>query len=152
MKLRHRLCVASLLFPALMLGQTAAPPAKPASSPSSGNYPVMSTAAKNRAKQLFGYFESGQSAQLYAAFSEQMRKSGSSAQLTTVSKKIGTEWGREVKVLGENFAPDMLAANTIYSRFSQFAKSKDPILTLMSINQQGEASTFKFQPAPPPSG
>src|SRR5215472_13433383 len=137
-----------------MFAQTA-PAAKstPSSSGASGSYPVMSTAAKNRARQLFGYFESGQSAQLYAAFSEQLKKSGgSSAQLTTVSKKIGTEWGREVKMLGENFAPDMLAPITIYSRFSQFAKSKDPIVTMIAINQQGEAATFKFQPAPQPSG
>jgi hypothetical protein len=138
-----------------MFAQDAAPAAKskPSSSAASGSYPVMSTAAKNRARQIFGYFESGQSTQLYGAFTEQMKKSGgTSAQLATVSKKIGTEWGRETKMLGENFAPDMLSPNTVYSRFSQFAKSKDPILTVIAINQQGEAGTFKFQPAPPPSG
>jgi hypothetical protein len=113
----------------------------------------MSTAAKNRARQIFGYFESGQSGPLYAAFSERMKKSsGNSEHLATVSKKIGTEWGRETKMLGENFAPDMLAPNTIYSRFSQFAKSKDPIFTLIVIDQQGEVVLFKFQPAPQPSG
>jgi hypothetical protein len=64
MKLRHRFCVTSLVFPALIFAQTA-PAAKstPSASGASGSYPVMSTAAKNRARQLFGYFESGQSAQ-----------------------------------------------------------------------------------------
>ena len=149
MKLRHRLCVATLLFPALMFAQTA-PAAKPASS---GSYPVMSNAAKNRARQLFGYFESGQSGPLYAAFTDQMKKlGGSSAQFATMSKKTGTEWGRETKMLGENFAPDLHAPNTIYSRFSQFSKSKDPIFTAILIDPQGQAALFKFQAGPQPSG
>jgi hypothetical protein len=138
-----------------MFAQTAAPATKPAPSApaASGNYPVMSTAAKNRARQLFGYFESGQSAPLYAALSEGMKKrGGNSAQLATLSKKVGTEWGRETKMLGENFAPDMLAPNTIYSRFSQFAKSKDPIYTVMAIDQQGQITLFQFRPAPQASG
>jgi murein DD-endopeptidase MepM/ murein hydrolase activator NlpD len=138
-----------------MFAQTAAPATKsaPSTTASSGSYPLMSTAAKNRARQLFGYLESGQSAQLYAAFSEQMKKSGGGrVQLTTVSKKIGSEWGREVKMLGENFAPDTLAPNTIYSRFSQFAKSKDPIYTILAIDQQGQVALLRFQPAPQPSG
>jgi len=82
-----------------------------------------------------------------------MKKSGgSSAQFATVSKKIGTQWGRETKMLGENFAPDMLAPNTIYSRFSQFAKSKDPILTILAIDQEGQVALLQFRPAPPASG
>ena len=154
MKLRHRLCAATWLFPALMFAQTAASATKsaPSTAASSGSYPVMGTAAKNRARQLFGYFESGQSAQLYAAFSEPMKKSGGGSVQTTVSKKIGSEWGREVKMLGENFAPDILAPNTIYSRFSQFAKSKDPISTIFAIDQQGQVALLRFQPAPQPSG
>ena len=138
-----------------MFAQTAASATKsaPSTAASSGSYPVMSTAAKNRARQLFGYFDSGQSAQLYAAFFGQRKKSGGgSAQLTTVSKRIGAEWGREVKMLGENFAPDMFAPNTIYSRFSQFAKSKDPIYTILAIDQQGQVAWLRFQPAPQPSG
>jgi hypothetical protein len=138
-----------------MFAQSAAPAAKPAASTpaaSTGSYPVMSNAAKNRARQLFGYFESGQAASLYAAFSDQMKKQGSSAQFATISKKLGTEWGRETKMLGENFAPDMLAANTIYSRFSQFAKAKDPIFTVIAITQQGQVQLFQFHPSPPATG
>lgn len=81
-----------------------------------------------------------------------MKKAGSSVQLAAVSKKIGTEWGREEKMIGENFVPDMLAANTIYSRFSKFSKSKDPIYTVISIDQQGEIQVFQFRPSPPASG
>jgi hypothetical protein len=73
---------------------------------------------------------------------------GGSVRLTAVSKKIGSEWGREVKMLGENFAPDMLAPNTNYSRFSQFAKSKDPIYTILAIDQQGQVALLRFQAAP----
>lgn len=52
--------------PTLMFAQTAAPAAKPPplTAGSSGSYPVMSTAVKNRARQLFGYLESGQTTQL----------------------------------------------------------------------------------------
>src|ERR1039457_3177810 len=99
-----------LLFPALMFAQTASPAARkkpPALAVSGGSYPVMSAAAKSRARQLFGYFESGQSAALYAAFGPQMKKNSSAAKLATVSKQLGTEWGREQKMIGENFAPDM---------------------------------------------
>ena len=154
MTLRHRLCVATLLLPALVFVQAASPAAGLASPApaASGNYPVMSASAKSRCRQLFGYFESGQSAPLYAAFSEQMKKSGSNTQLATVSKKVGTEWGREEKMIGENFAPDMLAPNTIYSRYSKFSKSNDPIYTVLAIDQQGEIQVFQFHPSPPASG
>jgi len=153
--LRHHLCVATLLFPALMFAQAAAPAAKqasPAPIASGGSYPVMSAAAKSRCRQLFGYFETGQSAALYAAFSQQMKKSGTSTQLATLSKKVGTEWGREEKIIGENFAPDMLAANTVYSRYSKFSKSKDPIFSVAVIDQSGEIQLFQFRPSPPAPG
>jgi len=152
--LRHHLCVATLLFPALMFAQAAAPAPKKASpAPAvSGSYPVMSAAAKSRCRQLFSYFESGQSAALYGAFSQQMKKSGSSTQLATLSKKVGTEWGREEKIIGENFAPDMLALNTVYSRYSKFSKPKDPIFTLVVIDQLGQIQLFQFRPSPPAPG
>jgi peptidase M23-like protein len=153
--LRRCLCVATLLFPILMFAQTAVPAPKreaPATPVSGGNYPVMSAAAKSRARQLFGYVESGQSAALYAAFSPQMKKTSSSSKLTALSKQIGSELGREQKMLGENFVPDMVAADTVYSRYSQFSKSKDPIFTLMVIDQQGQIGLFQFRPSPPPPG
>ena len=90
MKLRQHVVVAMLLFPALMFAQTAAPAAKkpaPAPAVSGGSYPVMSAAAKSRARQLFGYFESGQSAALYAAFAPQMKKNSSAAKMADSVKE-----------------------------------------------------------------
>ena len=69
-----------------------------------------------------------------------------------MDKKLATQWGREQKMLGENSAPDMLVANTVYSRYSQFSKIKDPIFTAIIINQAGEVELFQFRPSPPPSG
>ena len=154
MKLRQHV-VAMLLFPALMFAQTAAPaPKKPAPAPAAapGSYPVMSAATKTRARQLFGYFESGQSSALYAAFSPQMKARSSGPNTATVAKKMGNEWGREEKMLGENFGPDLLAASTIYSRYSQFSKTKDPIFTVITLNEQGQITVLQFQPSPPATG
>ncbi len=144
-----------LLFPALMFAQTEAPAPKkqpPASAASPGNYPVMSAAAKSRAHQLFGYFDSGQSAALFAAFSPQMKAKSNAANTTAVAKKIGNEWGHEEKMLGENFGPDLLSANTVYSRYSQFSKAKDPIFTVIALNEQGQIAVIQFQPSPAATG
>ena len=145
-----------LLFPVLMFAQAASPAAKPkaaaAPAASGGSYPVMSTAAQVRARQLFGYFESGQSAALYAAYSPQLKKNADNVRLSEASKKVGTEWGREQKMLGENFAPDLLSANTVYSRYSQFTKLKEPIFIVMMLNEQGQIEMFQPRPDPPPTG
>ena len=155
MRLRPHMLVAMLLFPALMFAQTASPAAPKGaatSAVSGGSYPVMSAAVKSRARQLFGYFESGQSAPLYASFSTEMKKRNAGAKMADVAKKIGSEWGREQKMIGENFAPDMLSRNTVYSRYSQFSKSKDPIFTVMVLNEQGQIELFQFRPDPPATG
>jgi hypothetical protein len=154
-KLRQHLVVAMWLFPALMFAQAASPAHKKEASALAvprGSYPEMSTAAKSRARQLFGYFESGQSVALYAAFGPQMKKNSSAAKMATVAKQIGSEWGREEKMLGENFAPDMVAANTVYSRYSQFSKSKNPIFTIIVVDEQGQVGLLQFRPDPPLTG
>jgi len=154
-RLRPHVLVAMLLFPALMFAQTASPAPKkvsPTPATAAGSYPVMSAAAKSRARQLFGYFESGQSTPLYASFAPEMKKRNAGAKMADVAKKIGSEWGREQKMIGENFAPDMLSPNTVYSRYSQFSKSKDPIFTVMVLNEQGQIELFQFRPDPPPTG
>lgn len=153
MKLRQSWCAVMLLFPALLLAQAASSSPKTQASPATrgGDTPVMSTAAKTRAKQIFGYFNSGQTAALYAAFGPQMRKNTSPAKLSAMAKQLAVEWGREQKLLGENFAPDLLTAGTVYSRFSQFSKAKDPILTMATVDEHGQVSLLQFRPAPPPS-
>lgn len=155
MKLSQQVLITMLLHPALVFAQAASPAAKPAAAApaaSAGSYPVMSAAAKARARQLFGYFESGQSAALYAASSPELKKNTNHARPSEVSKKVGTEWGREQKMLGENAAPDMLSANTVYSRYSQFTKLKEPISTVLMLNEQGQIEMFQPRPDPPPTG
>lgn len=152
MTLRQRMCVAVLLFPALLFSQTASPAAKPASqapaAASGGGYPVMSVAAKSRARQLYGYFESGQSAQLFAALSAGMKKRSSAAKMAAMSKSMSEQLGREEKNLGDNFAPDILSSNTVYSRLSQYSKSKDPLFSVMIIDDQGLIEMMQFRPVP----
>lgn len=154
MKLCPRLCFAMLLFPALVLSQSASPAPKEPAAPamSGGSYPIMSATAKSRARQLYGYFESGQSAALFAAFGSQMKKGSSATKVASINKEMVTQFGREDKMLGENFAPDLLQNNTVYSRLSQFTKRKDPIFTVMIVDEQGQIAMFQFRPAPPAPG
>src|SRR3974390_1306679 len=145
----------TLLLPALLFAQTSSPaPTRQSASPaaSSGSHPVMSAAAKARARQVFGYFQSGQSAQLFAAFSPRMKKVSSSEKVTTMAKEVTTQWGREEKILGENFAPDLLSKTTVYSRFSQFAKSKELVYTVIVIDEQGQVAIIQPRPVPPAPG
>jgi hypothetical protein len=148
---RHRFFVAMVLFPALLLAQTAAiAPKTPAPAPTAaGNYPVMSAAAKARARQIYGYFENGQSAQLYAAFSAAMKKNGSPAKAAGWTKEMDAKLGKEQKVLGENFVPDVISKGTVYSRFVQFAKSKDPVFAALIVDEQGMLTAMQFRPSPP---
>lgn len=155
MKFHKQALVAMLMFPALMFAQDASPTPKPeakAPAVAAGSYPVMSAAAKGRARQLFGYFESGQSAALYAAFSPKMKQNSGRSKMADVSKHMGGEWGREEKMIGENFVPDLLSAATVYSRYSQFSKIKDPIFTVMALDEKGQILLLQFQPDPPPTG
>ena len=153
MKLRHFLLVVCLLFPALVLAQSTPSASKPeVSSASAGNYPVMSSAAKSRLRQLYGYFESGQSSQFYAAFSPELKKARSAATLATALKSIQTQLGREDKMLGENFSPELGTKTTVYARFSQFTKAKDPVFTVLVIDQQGQIVVFQPRPVPTQPG
>jgi len=150
---RHFSIVLILLFPALLFAQAASPTPKPESATpavSQGSYPVMSATAKARARQLFGLFESGQSAQLFASFAPPLKKEGSVAKLATTAKEVATQWGREQKILGENFAPDLLSRATVYSRFSQFSLIKVPVFTVMVLDEQGQVMMIQPRPVPTP--
>jgi hypothetical protein len=141
-----------LLFPTLLFAQ-AAKPAAPAEQPApttGGSYPVMSSAAKARLRQLFTYLESGQSSALFAAFSPQMKKGGTVAKVAEMEKELASRVGREQKMLGENFAPEIMSKNTVYSRYSQFSKSKDPVFTFMAIDEQGQIVVLQSRPMPAP--
>jgi hypothetical protein len=142
-----------LLFPTLMFAQASAPASKPDSSASaarSGSFPVMSTAAKNRARQLYGYYADGQSAPLFAALAPQMKKGGSATNFANAAKQLLQQLGREEKMLGENFAPDLGAKATVYARYSQFSKAKDPVMTLIAVDDQGQITNMQSRMTPPP--
>ena len=147
MKLRHCFFVSTLLLQALLFAQTVPAPVQPIPA-SSGTYAVMGPAAQARARQIYGYLESGQSSQLFAAFSAPMKKNSSSSKVATMAKEMGAKLGREQKMLGENFVPDLTSRNTIYARLAQFTKSKDPIFTVLMVDQQGQLTTMQFRPAP----
>ncbi len=147
MKLRHCLFVSILLLPALLVAQTAeTAPKKQTTAPA---YPVMSAAAEARARQIYGYLESGQSAPLFAAFSDPMKKNSSSSKVANMAKELGVKLGREKKTLGENFVPDLMSKNTVYARLAQFTKSKDPVFTVLMVDEQGQLTTMQFRPAQP---
>src|ERR1017187_3529792 len=108
-----------VLFPALLLAQTAATAPKkqsPAPAASSGSCPVMSAAAQARGRQLFGHFDSGQSAPLFPAYSAAMKKTQTLAGVSAMTKEVAAQLVHEQKMLGENFAPDLMSQNTVYSR------------------------------------
>lgn len=150
MKSRHRIFVAMVLFPALLLAQTAATaPKKQTSVPAAaGSYPPMSAAAQARARQIYGYFDSGQSTQLYASFSPQMKKNGSPSKVADMAKGTGIKLGREQKMLGENFVPDVMSRSTVYSRFAQYSKAKDPLFAVLVVDDHGQLTMMQFRPAP----
>lgn len=152
MKLRQRIRLAMLLFLTLLVAQTTKAAMATEQSASAGRYPVMSASAKLRLRQLFGYFESGQSTPLYAALSPQMKKGGTLTQVSAMQKDLAGKLGREQKMLGENFAPELMSKNTVYCRFSQFAKRTDPIFTVISIDDQGQIETLQLRPVPPAPG
>ena len=110
----------------------------------------MSSAAKGRAQQIFQYFANGQSSQLYATFSPEMKKKAPAGAVTKMAKDLATQLGREQKLLGENFVPDLMGKNTIYSRSSQFSNSKDSVYYLVAVDERGQVTAMHFQPTPPP--
>jgi murein DD-endopeptidase MepM/ murein hydrolase activator NlpD len=113
-------------------------------------YPVMSAAAKTRAKQLYEYLIKGQSAQLYAAFSPDMKKNSSEAKVVTVSRQITTKLGTPGEVIGESFLPGMLQPATIYSRVTKYSKGQVPVMVGLAVNEQGQLDTMQINPVQDP--
>ena len=109
-------------------------------------YPIMSTAAKNRARQLYDYFLHGQHAQLYASYSPGMRNSSTQARLTTVSKQVTAKLGTPGELLSENFLPSLTQPITVYTRVTKYSKSKEPVFSILAVNEQGELDTLQIAP------
>jgi hypothetical protein len=120
----------------------------------SGPYPVMSKAALERGRQLFEMFNHVQTAELWAALSENQRaladksaarsKQGTSAKegFAEVNKKMREKMGPETQMISENIVPFLTAPDTVYSRLSMFANIRLPVIITIVFNQRGEIDNF----------
>jgi murein DD-endopeptidase MepM/ murein hydrolase activator NlpD len=111
-------------------------------------YPIMSEAAKQRARQLYDYFAHAQFKPLYENFSPEMKKNLPEAKLTEASKQMGTQLGSPTETIAESFIPDMLQPATLYMRTMKYTKGKVPVTTAVGVNEQGELTAMNFQPTP----
>lgn len=137
-------------------GQTQRPgsTASGGASMSSGPYPSMSTAARNRVRQIFEMYEKGQTGALWATFADGLKKqSGSEERFAEYTKKLREKTGSETKVLQEVIGPIMLAPGTSYSRLSRFSQVSVPVMTSIAIDEHGVVEAFTVAPEPqPPQG
>ena len=128
-------------------------PAAPVAPVMSGPYPVMSPAALQRGRQLFEMFNHVQTAELWAALSENQRalaeksaarsKQGSAKEVfAEVNKKMREKMGPETKMLDENIVPFLTAPDTVYTRLSMFANIRIPVIITIVFNQRGEIDVF----------
>jgi murein DD-endopeptidase MepM/ murein hydrolase activator NlpD len=125
-----------------------------------GPYPVMSDKAKQRAHELYEYFARGQSGQLYAAFSPDMKKQSPESKIVTISKQITTAVGSPGDVLSESYLPSLATPVTLYSRTTLYSKPttegpkkgelrKVAVMVIIGVDEKGQLSDFQVQPVPP---
>jgi hypothetical protein len=160
----------TLLLPALVLAQ--GPPAQqnqpaataPAETPDTdqentqsaeikpvmgGQYPVMSQAALARGRQIFEMFSKIETGQMWASLSEGLRKeSGTEARFVEVNKKLRARMGAETQMLEENMVPYGMAPDTVYSRLSNYANARVPVMAVITFNQKGQIDAFSINPVP----
>jgi hypothetical protein len=160
-----------LLLPALVLAQDAAPaqqnqPAGAAPTDTSdadqenaqsaviepvmsGPYPVMSQAALARGRQIFEMFSKTETGQMWASLSEGLRKqSGTETRFVELNKKLRTRMGAETQMLEENMVPFGMAPDTVYSRLSNYANTRVPVMAVITFNQKGQIDAFSINPIP----
>jgi hypothetical protein len=150
MSLRLHLVIVLLLFPSILLAKSSAGIQASSTAPSASKpYPTMSGAAITRARQLSTDFENGNSATLWAALSPEMKKQyGSAVRLTGAAKEVMAKLGPVKKVTVESTAPNLLHPGTDYACLTEFTKSTVKVLTILGLNEQGEATLFLFRPVP----
>lgn len=158
MTFRPHFMVAVLLFPAILFAQTSSPASKPQSSKpaaapvSGGPYPTMSKQAKQRGQQVFEMFESGQTAALWATFSDGAKKNyGSLEKFAAAAKNLRERLGTEKKMVDENIAPFLLTSGTLYSRLSDFTNAQVHVITTIGINERGQVDALQVGPERIPS-
>ncbi len=115
----------------------------------SGQYPVMSQAALARGRQIFEMFSKVETGQMWASLSEGLRKqSGTEARFTEINKKLRARMGAETQMLEENMVPYGMAPDTVYSRLSNFANARIPVMSVITFNQKGQIDAFSINPVP----
>jgi len=181
-KVLARLAVFIVLTPALLLAQTStgqsattpkanAASAQPASSTAQAPpapaaqtaeaprpaapmpYPIMSTRAKDRARQLYEYLIRGEGGPLYASFAPEMKKQYPEAKIAGLSKQVNEKLGTQGQVLSETYLPSMTAPLTLYSRTMLYSNSKTgsktAFMAVVGVNGQGELSDMQIVQVPP---
>lgn len=113
-------------------------------------FPVMSKAAKDRARQLSEYLIRGQSAQLYAAFAPDMKKNSTEARVVTVSKQMTAKLGTPGQTIAESFLPGMTQPVTVLSRVLKYSKGQAPVLIAIVVNEQGQLESMQITPVGEP--
>ena len=138
--------------------QTAAQGTEPAKPRVPGPYPVLSEKAKQRARQLYGYFASGQTGQLYAAFAPALKKQSPESKISTISKQVTATFGSPTDTLSESFLPSMGGPVTLYSHTTVYSKpdsraqggkARSAVMVVLGVDEQGELTDFTVLPMPP---
>jgi len=115
----------------------------------SGPYPVMSKAAEDRGRQIFQMFNHTQTTEMWASLSDGLRRhSGKEERFVEVNKKLREKMGLETQMLAETIVPYIMAPDTVYSRLSNFANARVPIIVEITINQRGQIDGFTIRPEP----
>jgi len=121
-------------------------PQAPIEPVTSGPYPVMSTEAEARARQIFEMFNHADTSQMWASLSEGLRRmSGKEERFAEINKKMHERFGPETQMVQETIIPYIFAPDTTYSRLSNFANVRLPVITIINVNQRGQIDSFDFK-------
>jgi hypothetical protein len=125
------------------------PPEAPIEPVMSGPYPVMSTSAEDRGRQIFQMFNHSEGGQIWALLNENLKKrTGSEAKYVEFNKKLRERMGAETSMVEENITPYIFAPDTVYSRLSNFARIPVPVMTMITVNQRGQIDAMTINPVP----
>lgn len=111
-------------------------------------YPMLSDKAKQRARQIYEYLAHDQASLFYSSFTPGMQKRTTEAKISAMAKQLTEKLGTPTQTLSENFLPGLGAPVTIYSRTSNYTKSKLPVMVVLAVDGQGEIADLQITPVP----
>jgi len=115
----------------------------------SGPYPVMSKAAEDRGRQVFEMWYRSQSGQIWAILSPGLKHfAGKEEHFVEYNKKLRERMGTESQTVNENIVPYILAPDTVYTRVSNFANVRFPVVVSITLNQRGQVDNMTINPSP----